>query len=241
MDTRYYQAQGLDIERLAADLERMFLAQAYQVQHFGNKDQMTVQMRKGGDLAAIVGMQTALTVTMQRSAGGVLAMVGQQKWADKAVVGAVGLVAAPVLWPLMITAGVGAIQQLSLGNQVTNALDTLVHQQNPNVLVGPIPPEMMAPQYQQPGARQAYPPPPWQRWAPWARPGTPFNQVVCPNCQALNQAGDRYCMRCGHELPSQGPQKALCPNCGAETRRDAAFCTNCGTALSQQEGEEQKK
>jgi hypothetical protein len=196
-------------------------------------------MRKGGDLAAIVGMQTALTVTMQRSEGGVLAMVGQQKWVDKAVVGAVGLVAAPVLWPLMITAGVGAIQQVNLANQVTNALDTLVHQQNPNVQVGPIPPEMM-PQYGQPGARQASPPPPWERWTRWARPGTPFNQVVCPNCQALNEAGNRYCMRCGHELPSQGPQQALCPTCGAVTKLGAAFCTNCGTPLPQQEGEKQQ-
>jgi ribosomal protein L40E len=234
MDNRYYQAQGIDIERLATDLEHRFVMQGYQVQHFGNNEQMTVQMRKGGDFVAIIGMQTALTVTMQRSAGGVLAMIGQQRWADKAVVGAVGLVAAPILWPLMITAGVGAIQQANLGTQVMNALDTLVRQQNPNVQIGPIPPEMM-PQYQQPGASQAYPPPPWQRWTSWVRPGTPFNKVVCPNCQALNDVGDSYCMRCGQALTSQEPQKMLCPNCGAETKANAAFCTKCGTSLSQQE------
>ncbi len=95
MDTRYYQAEGLDVERLATDLEHMFLSQGYQVQHFGNSDHMTVQMKKGGDFIAIFGLQTALTVTMQRAPGGVLALVGQQKWADKAVVGAVGLIAAP--------------------------------------------------------------------------------------------------------------------------------------------------
>ncbi len=234
MDNRYYQAQGIDIERLATDLEHMFVVQGYQVQHFGNNEQMTVQMRKGGDFVAIIGMQTALTVTMQRSVGGVLAMIGQQRWADKAVVGAVGLVAAPILWPLMITAGVGAIQQANLGTQVMNALDTLVRQQNPNVQIGPIPPEMM-PQYQQPGASQAYPPPPWQRWTSWVRPGTLFNKVVCPNCQALNDVGDNYCMRCGYTLTSQEPQKMLCPNCGAETKASAAFCTKCGTSLSKQE------
>jgi len=229
LDTRYYQAEGLDVERLATDLEHMFLSQGYQVQHFGNSDHMTVQMKKGGDFIAIFGLQTALTVTMQRAPGGVLALVGQQKWADKAVVGAVGLIAAPVLWPLMITAGVGAIQQASLGNQVLNALDVLVQQQNPDVKVGPMPPEMM-PQYEQQGAPRTYQTPPWRRWAPWAAPGTPSNTVVCPNCQAVNDAADRYCMRCGQALASQ---KALCPNCGAETRPDAAFCTKCGTPLSQ--------
>jgi hypothetical protein len=232
METRYYQAQGLDIGRLSAELEHMFASQGYQVQHFGNSDQISVQMRKGGDFAAIVGMQTALTVTMQRAPGGVLAMVGQQKWADKAIIGAVGLVAAPVLWPLMITAGVGAIQQANLGTQVVNALDMLVHRQNPNVQAGPIPPEMM-PQYQQQWGPRANQPPFWQRWAPWATPGIPVNKVACLNCQALNDAGDSYCMRCGQSLAPQEPQKTLCPNCGAEAKADAAFCTKCGTSLSQ--------
>lgn len=226
METRFYQAEGLDIERLATDLEHMFLSHGYQVQHFGSKEQMTVQMKKGGDFAAIVGMQSALTVTMQRSSSGVQATIGQQKWVDKAVVGAVGFFAAPVLWPLMITAGVGAIQQASLGNQVANALDVLVRQQNPNVQVGPIPPEMM-PQYEQP---RAYQPPPWRQWAFWGSPATPPNTVVCPKCQAVNDAGDGYCMRCGQAL---GPQKVLCPNCGAEAKPDAAFCTKCGTPVSQ--------
>src|SRR5215469_3076743 len=176
METRFYQAEGLDIERLAKDLEHMFLSHGYQVQHFGTKEQMTVQMKKGGDFAAIVGMQSALTVTMQRSSDGVMAMIGQQRWVDKAVVGAVGFAAAPVLWPLMITAGVGAIQQASLGGQVANALDVLVRQQNPNVHVGPIPPEMM-PQYEQPGT---YSPPPWRQWAWWGgQRATSPNTVIC--------------------------------------------------------------
>ncbi len=126
----------------------------------------------------------------------------------------------------MITAGVGAIQQASLGNQVADALDVLVRQQNPNVHVGPIPPEMM-PQYEQPRASQS---PPWRQWAFWGSPATPPNTVVCPKCQAVNDASDSYCMRCGQAL---GPQKVLCPNCGAEAKPDAAFCTKCGTPVSQ--------
>src|SRR5260370_6041461 len=188
METRFCQAEGLDIERLANDLEDMFLSHGDQAQHFGNKEQMTVQMKKGGDFAAIVGMQSALTVTMQRSSSGVQAMIGQQKWVDKAVVGAVGFFAAPVLWPLMITAGVGAIQQASLGNQVANALDVLLRQQNPNVQVCPIPPEMM-PQYEQP---RVYQPPPWRPWAFLRSPSTPPNKVLCPKCHAVNHPVDVY-------------------------------------------------
>ena len=90
MANRLYHDPRINIENVATDLEHTFLSQGYQVQHFGNSDHMTVQMRKGGDLATIIGMQTALTATMQRSPRGILTMIGHQKWVDKAVVGAVG-------------------------------------------------------------------------------------------------------------------------------------------------------
>ncbi len=80
MSNRLYHDPRINIENVATDLEHTFLSQGYQVQHFGNSDHMTVQMRKGGDLATIIGMQTALTVTMQRSPRGILTMIGHQKW-----------------------------------------------------------------------------------------------------------------------------------------------------------------
>ena len=110
MDARFYNSEEIDIARLANDLENMYRIQGYEVQQIGNKDQMMVQLKKGGDLVALIGLQAALSVIIQRTAGGTVAMIGQQKWLDKAAVGAVGLVAAPVLWPLMITAGAGGMR-----------------------------------------------------------------------------------------------------------------------------------
>jgi hypothetical protein len=235
MSGRFYYDPRINIETVATELEQTFISHGYQAQRFGNSDQMTVQMSKGGDLVAIVGMQTALTLTMQRVPRGILAMIGHQKWVDKAVVGSVGIVAAPILWPLMITAGVGAFQQMNLGTQVMNALDMLIRKQSPEVQFGPIPQEMM-PHYEPSGAPHAYPPPPWQRWTSWTWPGwTRSNKVICANCQTPNEVGDSYCMQCGHELTPQEPQKILCPNCGAETKSGATFCTKCGTSLTQKE------
>jgi hypothetical protein len=99
---------------------------------------MMVQLRKGSDFEAIVGMQAALTVTLQRTGGGVMVAVGQQKWVDKAAVGAVGF-AIPALWPLLLTAGFGAFRQAQLANQVMTIVDGLVHQQEPDVKTGPAP------------------------------------------------------------------------------------------------------
>ena len=138
MDARFYSSNNLNIERLATDLERFFSGQGYKVQQIGNNEQMMVQLKKGGEFEAIIGMQAALTVTIQRSSGGIMVAVGQQKWVDKAAVGVVGF-AIPALWPLLFTAGVGAVRQAGLATQVMNVLDGLVRQQQPDVKTGPVP------------------------------------------------------------------------------------------------------
>jgi hypothetical protein len=225
MESRYYEARGIDLERLASELERTLMMQGDTVQHFGNNDQMTVQVKKGSDFAAFFGMQSALTLTMQRSPGGVLAIIGQQKWVDKAAVGVVGML---VLWPLAFTAGAGAIQQPQLGSQVMRSLDMLVRQQIPVVRIGPLPPGMIpeGPQYLQPGA----PPPQQQAWSP-KPPGA--NTVTCANCHTENNEGAIYCMNCGRPMATPQTQKIPCPACGAETKPNAAFCTQCGSSLTQ--------
>src|SRR5947199_9860364 len=166
MDVRFYNSEEIDIQRLASDLVNAYIAQSYQAQQFGTKDQMLVQLKKGRDFEAILVMQAALSVTLQRTTGGVLAMIGQQKWLDKAAVGAVGIVALPVLWPLAVTASVGAVRQASLGNQALNMVDGLVRQQRPGINGGPVP-SQFAPQLQ----RQWEPLPPAQAAPYYLPPG----------------------------------------------------------------------
>jgi pSer/pThr/pTyr-binding forkhead associated (FHA) protein len=242
MDARFYNSEEIDLEKLATDLENMFRAQGYETQQIGTKDQIMVQLKKGGDLAALVGLQTALSVTFQRTSGGVVAMLGHQKWIDKAAVGAVGLVAAPfipILWPLMVTAGAGAIKQASLANQVLNTVDGLVRQQMPGVQVGPIPPSLM-PQFQQYWAPpppqytppQYTPPPQYVPPTPVYTPPTPVYtppapaRPRCPSCNTPYEPGDTFCSGCGRALT---PPKNLCPNCKAELKPGVAFCPKCGT------------
>src|SRR5579884_2529862 len=238
MDARFYNSEEIDIERLAGDLMNIYLAQGYQAQQIGNKDQMMVQLKKGGDFEAIIGMQAALSVTIQRTAGGVLAMIGQQKWLDKAAVGAVGVVAMPVLWPLMLTAGVGAVRQASLSNQVLNVVDGLVRQQRPGLQAGQIPTQLL------PQMQQMWSPPPPSYTPPYV-PGPqvvnalpapppspvpvapPAGKLRCPDCNTPYEEGDTFCTGCGKTL------KLLCPNCKAELKPDASFCPKCGASTYQ--------
>jgi FHA domain/Double zinc ribbon len=240
MDARFYNADDLDIEQLANNLESIYRAQGFQAQHIGNNDQVMVQLKKGSDFEAIIGLQAALSVILQRSSGGVLAMLGQQRWIDKAAVGAVGIIAAPVLWPLMITAGAGAIRQASLGNQVLNVVDGLVRQPRPEIQIGPVPVQIM-PQIQQqwaPPPPQYLPPPQYVQPTPVYMPPPQIvdaqpvpapsaKRLRCPSCNTPYEPGDTYCTGCGKSLVT------LCPNCKAEVKDNVSFCPKCGASIFQ--------
>lgn len=241
MDARFYNSDDIDVERLALDLVNAYLAQGYKAQQIGDQNQVLVQLKKGGDFEAILGMQAALSLSIQRTSGGVLAMIGQQRWIDKAAVGAIGIVALPVLWPLAVTAGVGALRQASLANQVLNMVDGLVRQQRPGLVGGPIPSNLL-PQMQ-------------QQWAPLPAPSTPTympqqpvlsepmyappspgrivnalpspvsSQTRCPNCNTAYEPGDTFCTGCGRPLAAA---KVYCTNCNNELKSGASFCPRCG-------------
>ena len=236
MDARFYNSEEIDIERLAGDIVNVYLAQSYQAQQVGNRDQMLVQLKKGGDFEAIIGMQAAVSLTLQRTAGGVLAMIGQQRWIDKAAVGAVGIVAFPVLWPLALTAGAGALRQASLGNQVLNVVDGLVRQQRPGIQAGPIPMNIV-PQIQQqwgqppasvtpvyvPPAQIVGERPPVQPMLSAPAP----TQLNCPYCNTPYEPGDTFCTGCGRALSTP---RQYCANCNSEMKPGLSFCPKCGAS-----------
>lgn len=238
MDARFYNSEDIDIERLAGDLVSAYQSQGYKAQYIGNIDQVLVQIKKGGDFEAVLGMQAVLSVTIQRTSGGILAMIGQQRWVDKAAVGAVGIAVLPLLWPLAVTASVGAVRQASLGNQALNMVDGLVRQQRPGISSGPVP-SQFAPQVQRqweqlpPAPQTPYYLPPGQVVSsqpalPAAPlPFTPSEQTRCTQCNTSYAPGDTFCSGCGRPLAQR---KVYCPNCNSELKPGLSFCSKCGTS-----------
>lgn len=139
MDARFYTVNDreIDIEGLAKNLVDTYYSQGYQAQYIGDKDQVIVQLKKGSDLEALVGLQATLSLTLRKSGSGVLAAIGQQKWIDKAAIGAVSFIL-PVLWPLAISAGLGVFRQAGQAGQVLAMLDGFVKQQYPGAQINAI-------------------------------------------------------------------------------------------------------
>ena len=55
--------------------------------------------------------------------------VGASDWVDQIAVGTVGL----ILYPLLVTAAIGAVQQRNVVHDVLDSIDQLIHQQQPQV------------------------------------------------------------------------------------------------------------
>jgi membrane protease subunit (stomatin/prohibitin family) len=53
--------------------------------------------------------------------------------------------------------------------------------------------------------------------------------LKCPNCQADNPQGGKFCASCGTSL---APPSVKCPNCQADNPQGAKFCASCGTSLA---------
>jgi hypothetical protein len=138
LETRFYNVkdQQINIENLANQLVNAYRSQGYAAQFVGNQDNGLIQLKKGGDFEAVIGLQATLSLSLQRTSGGVIATAGQQKWIDKVTLGVASFFV-PVLAPLAITAGLGAVRQIGLTAQAFSMLDGLVRQQYPEVEVNP--------------------------------------------------------------------------------------------------------
>ena len=127
METRIYQTRDLDLQSIAQALVQEYQAAGFEAQQFGDSNQVVVQLKKESTLRSITGFDKALGISFQRSGDGTMVQVGAQDWVDQIAVGAVGL----VLYPLLVTAAIGAVQQRNVVHDVLDSIDRLVRQQQP--------------------------------------------------------------------------------------------------------------
>jgi hypothetical protein len=76
---------------------------------------LLIQVKKRGGWREFVGMATSLNVVLRQSGNTLTVEIGAGKWIDKAAAGVVSLV---VLWPLAVTAGFGAWEQMKLPDRI---------------------------------------------------------------------------------------------------------------------------
>jgi hypothetical protein len=159
---------------------------------------MLVQVRKKGTLRAVAGMQRVMSAQFRDTEQGITVTLGEQKWADKAAVGAVG---ALIFAPLLVTAAYGAYQQSKLPEQFWQVIDSIAMSSGATYTVPQPPPQPYPPQ----GQPQQMPPQNQPQQVPPQTPppasGSVQNPQIpkfCPDCGAPQQ-GTNFCSNCGRK------------------------------------------
>jgi len=109
-------------QALAEEIRQYFFSTAHESQIIQQDGICIVQGKKAG-WRTWVGMGQAATVMIERTASGLKVSVGGGKWVEQ---GAAIAVAMFVLWPLLITGGVGMAQQKQLMDTLWRIADDFV-------------------------------------------------------------------------------------------------------------------
>jgi tetratricopeptide (TPR) repeat protein len=106
---RKYEIIHFDADALAEELNQYFLDNGYEAQVIHQDLNIMVQGKKLG-LRRLVGMGLATSIIIESTDFGGEISIGGGKWAEQGAAIAVGL----YLWPLLVTGGVGMLQQKEL-------------------------------------------------------------------------------------------------------------------------------
>ena len=114
--SRIYTCTETQFQDLVPLVNSWFDQTGFATQTLTTSDGKTLlQVSKRGGWRKAVGMSTALNVVFNYASTNLTVEIGAGRWMDKAAVGTVSLF---VLWPLAVTAGIGAWKQLQMPDKV---------------------------------------------------------------------------------------------------------------------------
>lgn len=67
--------------------------------------------------------------------------------------------------------------------------------------------------------------------APEEKSASLSGQLTCPSCRNIQEAGSKFCSKCGQKMAAEQPRIVFCLNCGAKVSEGMSFCMECGSKL----------
>lgn len=146
-----------------------------EVQSVATPNGYLIQAAQADTLRTLSGMKLATTVELTVNGTQLNVTLGEGQWADKLGAGAVGLF---LLWPLAVTAGIGAYKQKKLPSEIFEVVYRCTMGEPTSFRTAGVPVNA----------------------APTAPAG-----AVCPQCGAQIFANARFCSACGAKLQTVCP------------------------------------
>ncbi len=120
--SRHYACSPDDMARIISEVRSWLNSQDFDTQQMGtDDDSLLLQIKKRGSWRDLVGMATSLNIVFHSGDDTLIVEIGAGKWIDKAAVGTVSLF---ILWPLAITAGMGAWEQMKMPDRIFDYIGT---------------------------------------------------------------------------------------------------------------------
>jgi hypothetical protein len=117
----HYTAPNARPQDLVSHLREWFTMNDFNVQALKSEDGGDVlQVAKKGDWRKLVGLSTALNVVLRQHDSELSVEIGEGRWTDKAAAGAISLAG---LWPLAVSAAIGAWDQIKLPERVAAEIE----------------------------------------------------------------------------------------------------------------------
>jgi hypothetical protein len=120
--TRRYACVRDDVPKLIVEVKNWLDAEGFDSQQMNTDDNgVLLQIKKRGSWRDFVGMATSLNIVFREVDGLMNVEIGAGKWIDKAAVGTVSMF---ILWPLAVTAGFGAWEQMKMPDKIYDFIGT---------------------------------------------------------------------------------------------------------------------
>jgi len=121
--TRRYACTADDMPRVIVEVKNWLDTEGFDSQQMNTEDEGgLLQVKKRGSWRDFVGMATSLNIVFRQSDGMMTVEIGAGKWIAKADVGTTASLL--IMWPLAVTAGLGAWEQTKMPDKVFGYIGT---------------------------------------------------------------------------------------------------------------------
>ena len=192
-ESRVFELNDVTVEQVAEAVTTFLREEKkMEVQSVTTPNGYLIQAVQADTLRTLSGMKLATTVELNVNGTQLNVTLGEGQWADKLGAGAVGLF---LLWPLAVTAGIGAYKQKKLPSEIFEVVYRCTTGEPMGFQTAGVPVNV----------------------TPEAQAG-----MTCPQCHAPISANAKYCSVCGAKLqtvcPNCGvpvkPGSKFCSECG---------------------------
>lgn len=126
MQSRRFQCPNNLFPELTSAVQDWLAIQGFNCQRLQMEDGgIVIQIEKVGGWRKVFGMSTAVHIVFRQEEHILNVEIGHGRWLDKA---AAGMLSVIILWPLAVTAGIGAWQQLKLPERIFEYLTEYIGQ-----------------------------------------------------------------------------------------------------------------